>query len=149
MEMVEFLSPEWIELFRSIIAKGLESEDLQGIEFSMYEDFKNVPAHRCRDGLREVCFGFSISGGRLRFFDKPPKEATIAVTADYEGMAPWVSLPLSQTKTAGIMDRLHAAGKVRIRGDLNNRPKFLERLRLHDRLAEFTKPYIAKPSWEV
>src|SRR5262245_57501874 len=118
MEMVEFLCPDWVALFRSIIEKGLAQENLEGIRFSMYEVYKNVPPHLRRDGSADICFGFVVADGRVSFLDKPPKEATIAVTADYEGMAPWVSLPLSQSRAAGVMDRLHAAGKIRIKGNL-------------------------------
>lgn len=148
METVEFLSPEWVGLFHSIIEDGLAHTDLSGIEFSMYEVYKGVPPHLRRGGSHDLCFGFQVSGGRITFLDKPVESATIAVTADYEGLAPWVNLPLDQTKAASVIERLSAAGKIRIKGNLADRPDFMEKLDLHDRLAARTRPHVAKPNWE-
>ena len=148
MTAIEFLSPEWVELYKTIVRDGTADEDLSGIEFGVYELFRNVPMPLQRGRGPNICYGFRVSGGRLEFRDRPWDDATIKIVADFESVAPWVSLPLEQSGAIGVNERLEKAGKLRISGKLTDRPKFMEKLKLHDRLAEITAPYVSSPNWE-
>ncbi len=148
MSQVEFLSPGWLALFRAYVAEGLDGLDLSGIEFGLYELYKNAPEHLRQGGRSEIFFGFRISGGRVEFPDTPWEGATIKITADYAAMAPWVTLPLEQSRAIGVGERLAKAGALWVEGDLRSRPEIMRRLNLHDRMALVTKPYETPPYWE-
>jgi hypothetical protein len=140
MDKVEFLSPQWVQLFRSIVEQGLAEADLSGIEYCMYEMYKNVPAHLRREGSPDLAFGLRISGGRIDFLDGPVDNADFIVVADYDSMARWVCLTHAETKQKtgvewpAIRSQLIAAGKLQVSG-VANFPACLRSLQLHDRLA--------------
>ena len=146
MTVHEILSPEWMAAYQAIVREVAAEEDLSGVEFSMCEILKKVPSRIRRGGGADAHIGFRISGGRLEFPDEP-WSATFNLIADFESIAPWLNLSAEQTRAAGIMERLHAAGKLRFSGNLAAGPKFV--LTLHDRLAEITAPYVSSPCWET
>jgi hypothetical protein len=132
--------------YQTVVRNAAAEEDLSGVEFGMSEILKNVPAHLRRGGGADAHIGFRISGGRLEFPNEP-WNATFILIADFESIAPWLNLSAEQTRAAGVMERLHAAGKLRFSGNLAAGPKFV--LTLHDRLAEITAPYVSSPYWEA
>jgi hypothetical protein len=149
MIAADFLSPEWLELYRAIIRGGATGDDLSGVDFGMYELFKNVPPHVQNGRGTDILFGFRIVDGLLEFPDQPWDDAAFKLVADFEAIAPWANLSTELTKASGLFERLIAAGKLRFSGGLSAAPRFLQELNLHDRLAEITAPYTAAPDWEA
>jgi len=148
MSGVEFLSPEWIRTYQAILRDGTAGEDFAGIEFGLYELFKNVPLHLQHGRGADIFYGYRISRGRLEFPDQPWADATIRVVADFESVAPWVNLPKEQSQAAGVLARLERAGKLRIAGNPADTPMIIQKLKLHDQLAGITAPYVGSPYWE-
>ena len=145
----EFLSPEWMERYRVIIRDAAAGHDLTGVGFSMYELMKAVP-ERLRYGRGpDILFGFRIIDGQVEFPDQPWDGASFVLVADFEAIAPWANLSTELTKAAGVMERLHQAGKLRFSGGFAEAPAFFQTLNLHDRLAEITAPWVSPPSWET
>lgn len=146
MEKVEFLSPEWMQLLRAIVIEGLAGKDLSGIEYSLCEVYKNVPAHLRRGAGPDIAFFVRIHAGKIEFGDHALADATFSVVADHASMAPWVCLTHAETKErAGVeatvlMGRMIADGQMQVAGDLSARPACLAALNLHDQLAIRTKP---------
>lgn len=147
MPLVEFLSPEWIAIYQANIREGTAGEDLSGVEFGMYELFKNVPTRLQHGGAADILFGYRISGGRLEFPDRPWDSATVKVVADFDSVAPWVDLPTEQSNAVGVLSRLAKAGKLQIFGDPAETPAFIQKLKIHDRMVGVTAPYVRSPFW--
>jgi hypothetical protein len=147
MAALEFLTPQWLQAYESTVRDAAVGEDLSGVEFSMCEILKNAPPHLRRGRGADAHIGFRLANGRFEFPNEPWDDANFTLIADFESIAPWLNLPAEQTKAAGIMERLHAAGKLRFAGKLTDAPRFV--LTLHDRLAEITAPYVGTPYWEA
>jgi hypothetical protein len=142
MERYELGSEPWLDVMRAELADGLTGEDLDGIEFTLSEEYTDPPAHLRRGGAATIGWHMRISGGRFEVVGTPLDDADLRVVADYNALLPIAHEihpdggPTPETEAA--IAALVAANKLELHGDRRGTPAVLAQVNLHNRLAPRT-----------
>ncbi len=139
-QTVEFASPAWRALVREMIQEAHDANPAAyaDTDFAFYEVFLDAPAHLGPGPDGAITWSVTARGGSLTFGTERLAEPTGANECDYAAIAPF-SLevfgedPAHAAEVASQIDRLVAAGKVKIVGTRAEPPGFMDGL--HDRLA--------------
>jgi hypothetical protein len=139
---VEFGSVEWVDLIRSIVTSRISAAALEGVTFSLSEEFTSPPAHLVRHGSPSIGWHLKIADGQISVADVPLDRADVAIVADYATVLPLARLHLHgeepPPEVAAALRDAAAAGKFRQQGSLDDEPDCLKRINLHDALAAET-----------
>jgi hypothetical protein len=137
----EVLSREWIQELRRQLHDALAGHDLEGIDYSLSEEYFNVPPRLRRKGASRVGFHFRIGGGAIEVVDEPADDTTVRIRVDYEEVRPYVLMTHAELfdKTGlgphELLKQQVEEGLVEVHGDLTAAPAAIVEAGLHDRMA--------------
>jgi len=84
VEKFRFMSPAWIEMAREQITKVLAEADLEGINFTLCEEFTGPPDDLRREGASTIGFFVRVADGRVEVGDQATDDADVRIVSDYE-----------------------------------------------------------------
>jgi hypothetical protein len=112
-EKFEFASPEWVDMLRDLIVKGLAGKDLSGIEFTVCEEYTDPPADLRRPGSETIGFYVRIANGEVEVVNDVIDRATKKLVCDYG----WIKRYAMRFPDPKLRDRLIAEGIMRVEGE--------------------------------
>lgn len=138
MEKHRFMSPAWIAMAREAITGALADGDLDGISFTLCEEFTDPPAELRREGAATIGFFVRVADGRVEVGDRPIGDADVKVISSYEDALPIARDPGAPAAERSAMEQRIAEGRLTIEGDPSAVPLPLAALDLHRLLAART-----------
>ena len=138
MEKFRFMSPAWIEMAREQITKALAGADLDGMNFSLCEEFTNPPDDLRRDGASTIGFVIRIVDGRVEIEDQPTDSCDFRVVSDYGDALAIARDPDAPVAQASMMEQRMAEGRLEIVGNPGDVPATLAGLDIHRLLSSRT-----------
>lgn len=135
----EFVGPAWIGMARERITAALAGEDLDGVTFSLCEEFTDPPSHLRRPGAGTIGFCLRIAGGRVEVDDRPGTDVDLRVVSDYADALAVARDPDAAAADPAEAERRMRAGRLAVHGDPSRMPPALAALDLHRMLAEGTR----------
>jgi hypothetical protein len=142
----EFCSKEWVSLLAQLLRDGLVGENLAGIDFTFCEEFVRPPQHLLRQGSQSIGFFYRIREGELEVGDGPlaDDETTVKIIADYKTALPLAQRTHAENNMVTGKDRDQrtreriASGELRMKGNFSQLIPVVEKLGLHDIIAQRT-----------
>lgn len=138
MEKFRFMSPAWIEMAREQIVESLTGTDLEGVNFTLCEEFTNPPDDLRRESASTIGFVVRIVDGRVEVGDQPTDDCDFRVVSDYEDALAIARDPDAPVAQPSMMERRIAEGRLRIVGDPAAVPATLAGLDIHRLLSSRT-----------
>jgi hypothetical protein len=138
MEKFRFMSPAWIEMAREQIVESLTGTDLEGVNFTLCEEFTNPPDDLRREGASTIGFVVRIVDGRVEVGDQPTDDCDFRVVSDYEDALAIARDPDAPVAQPSMMERRIAEGRLTIAGDPAAVPPTLAGLDIHRLLSSRT-----------
>lgn len=143
---VEFASDAWFSLAEAVLTElaKVNREQLQGLQFSLCEVYKNVPAH-LPSSNGTIAWTFTIDGGEIEIRRHERKDVDFWVTWDYEAILPIAKMVYSAdaavlAEAESIRAAAEHAGKRQSAGSVEHAPAPIKDVlyQMHNRLAELT-----------
>jgi hypothetical protein len=138
VEKHEFMSAGWIAMAREQITRALAATDLQGVDFTLCEEFTNAPAHLGQNGDGTVGFCLRIADGAVEVTDRPSADADLRLISDYAEALPIARATDARAADPALMQERIAAGKLTVIGSAAGAPAALAALNIHQLLAPRT-----------
>jgi hypothetical protein len=138
MEKFRFMSPAWIEMAREQIVESLTGTDLEGMNFTLCEEFTNPPDDLRREGASTIGFVVRIVDGRVEVGDQPTDDCDFRVVSDYDDALAIARDPDAPVAQPSMMERRIAEGRLRIVGNPADVPATLAGLDIHRLLSSRT-----------
>ena len=129
MEKFRFMSPAWIEMAREEITKVLAETDLEGINFTLCEEFTGPPDDLRREGASTIGFFVRVDDGRVEVGDQATDDADIRIVSDYEDALVIARDPDAARCPTECDGRASGARKTEDRGKSYGRPSRTRRTR--------------------
>jgi hypothetical protein len=141
-----FLSPEWVDAVRRVIAALLAGADLDGIDFAISEQVTNPPPDRTPPNNEPLGWCLRIRDGRLDVDHKPLPDADYRLIVDYHthhelARRIWAGDETAIAESRALRAQAVAEGKLRTEDDFARAPALVGSLvlRLHDPVAMLTE----------
>jgi hypothetical protein len=142
MQKLEFGSAAWIDALRVTIADALAAAgpEADEVSFSICEIYRDPPAHIVPE-TGVLGWHCRIVDRSLSFVLSPADDVDVVVDADYDALLPLARMiygddPEVHAERDRVFGRLLKDGRMRVRGDLDMRPAFLDGV--HDTMARIT-----------
>ena len=138
MEKFRFMSPAWIEMAREQITKVLADADLEGINFTLCEEFTGPPDDLRREGASTIGFFVRVVDGRFEVGDQAIDDADLRIVSDYEDALVIARDPDAPAAQQRAMEERVAQGRLKIVGNPTDVPAVLAGLDIHRLLSSRT-----------
>ena len=138
MEKFRFMSPAWIEMAREQITKVLAEADLEGINFTLCEEFTGPPDDLRREGASTIGFSVRVVDGRVEVGDQAIDDADLRIVSDYEDALVIARDPDVPAAQQSAMEERVAQGRLKIVGNPTDVPAVLAGLDIHRLLSSRT-----------
>ena len=138
MEKFRFMSPAWIEMAREQITKVLAETDLEGINFTLCEEFTGPPDDLRREGASTIGFFVRVVDGRSEVGDQAIDDADLRIVSDYEDALVIARNPDAPAAQQSAMEERVAEGRLKIVGKPTDVPAVLAGLDIHRLLSSRT-----------
>ena len=138
MEKFRFMSPAWIEMAREQITKVLAEADLEGINFTLCEEFTGPPDDLRREGASTIGFFVRVVDGRVEVGDQATDDADVRIVSDYEDALVIARDPDAPAAQQSAMEERVAQGRLKIVGNPTDVPAVLAGLDIHRLLSSRT-----------
>jgi hypothetical protein len=142
VDKYEFGSPQWTDALRGAFERAWSAADPEETtgSFSLSECYIDPPAHLGQPGER-LGWHCRFSGDKVTFLLGPSEDVDVYIETDYQAVLPLARLvygddPERQRERESLLGALVGEGKLRVKGDLTNRPAFLDGV--HDYMATIT-----------
>jgi hypothetical protein len=138
VEKFRFMSPAWIEMAREQITKVLAEADLEGINFTLCEEFTGPPDDLRREGASTIGFFVRLVDGRVEVGDQAIDDADVRIVSDYEDALVIARDPDAPAAQQSVMEERVAQGRLKIVGNPTDVPAILAGLDIHRLLSSRT-----------
>jgi len=132
------MSPAWIKMAQNEIASVLAGEDLEGIDFTLCEEFTGAPDDLRREGAATIGFFVRVKDGRVEVGDHPADDADFKIVSDYEDALTIARDPDAPAAQQSMMEARLAEGRLQIVGNPADVPAILAGLDIHRLLSSRT-----------
>jgi hypothetical protein len=133
-----FMTAEWIAMARGHITSALQETDLEGIDFTLCEEFTNPPDDLRSEGQDTVGFRVRIVDGNVSVDDQLDQPCDLRIVSDYDEASTIARDPDAPAAQPEVMQQRMREGRLRIEGDPADAPAALAELDIHRRLAPQT-----------
>ena len=138
MEKFRFMSPAWIEMAREQITKVLAETDLEGIKFTLCEEFTGPPDDLRREGASTIGFFVRVADDRVEVGDQATDDADVRIVSDYEDALVIARDPDAPAAQQSAMEERVVQGRLKIVGNPTDVPAVLAGLDIHRLLSSRT-----------
>jgi hypothetical protein len=138
VEKFRFMSPAWIEMARDQITKVLAETDLEGINFTLCEEFTGPPDDLRREGASTIGFFVRVADRRVEVGDQATDDADVRIVSDYEDALVIARDPDAPAAQPSAMEERVAQGRLKIVGNPTDVPAALAGLDIHRLLSSRT-----------
>jgi hypothetical protein len=138
MEKFRFMSSPWIEMANDEITRALATTDLDGIDFTLCEEFTDPPAELRHDDANTIGFCVRIADGAVEVSDTPVDDADLRIVSSYDDAYEIARDPDAPAAKPDAMQTRLDQGTLRIVGDPAQAPAALADLDIHRLLAART-----------